>query len=216
MKQEAAEKKLPPVSVVFQDEALQKAAALAEAGDAAGVRALNIDLDTVVPGNVTLLMYELTATNETAVRALLDAGADPNKLTGSGTSAMLAACAMDDSKFLKLLLDHGGNPNLENLQKEPLITRVVYFEQWDNIQLLLERGADINAVGPSGKTIAFLFGSLHQFDRVHALLEKGADPTIMTAQGMELKRFVTQRVPPNSPQIEWQKKVADRLGVELS
>ncbi len=213
MKDETAETRIPPASEVFQDEVLKKAAALAEAGDVAGLRALNIDLDVMAPGNVNLLMYELTAANEVAVRALLEAGSNPNVLSPSGTSPMLSAAVAEDSKLLTVLLDHGGDPNLENLQKEPLITRLAYFDAWDNILLLLDRGADINATGPSGKTVTYLFGGLHQFDRVYALLERGADPTILTAKGVELKGFVKQRVPADSPQVEWQKKVADRLGI---
>jgi hypothetical protein len=212
MKDETAERRIPPASEVFQDEGLRKAAALAEAGDVAGLRALNIDLDAMAPGNVNLLMYYLTAQNEVAVRALLEAGAGPNVLSPSGTSPMLTAAVADDSKWLTLLLDHGGDPNLENLEKEPLITRLAYFGAWDNILLLLDRGADINATGPSGKTVTYLFGALYQFDRVYALLERGADPTILTAHGLDLKGFVEMRVPADSQQVEWQKKVAERLG----
>jgi uncharacterized protein len=213
MSDEIVEKRFPTASEVFEDPALRRAAAAAEAGDVAQLRGLEIDLDTMAPGGVNLLMYEISAQNEVAVRTLLDAGADPNVLTPTGSSPMLLAAVMPEARFLGILLDKGGDPNHLNHAKEPLLTRLVFHQQWDNILVLLDRGADINKTGPSGQTAAYLFGSLHQFDRVFALLERGADPHVKTASGLELRNFVTQRVAPDSPQASWQKKVAERIEV---
>lgn len=213
MKDETTEISIPPVAEVFEDPALRRAAAAAEAGDVAQLRAIDVDLDTMAPGNVNLLMYEITAENEVAIRALLDAGANPNVLTPSGASPLMLSAIKPDSRFLALLLDKGGDPNLLDQAKEPILTQLVFHQQWDNILLLLDRGADINKTGPSGQTAAYLFGSLHQFDRVHALLERGADPNVKTAAGLDLRTFVTQRVAPDSPQASWQKKVAERIGI---
>jgi uncharacterized protein len=212
MNDETATSRIPPAAEVFEDEGLRRAAAAAEAGDVAQLRSLNVDLDKIAPGGVNLLMYEITAANETAVQALLEAGANPNVLTPTGTSPMMVAGAIPEPRFLGMLLDKGGDPNLLDHAKEPLLTRLVFHQQWDNILLLLERGAELDKTGPSGQTAAYLFGTLHQFDRVYALLERGADPHVKTAAGLELRNFVTQRVAPDSPQASWQQKVADRIG----
>jgi len=214
MNEETTKSRIPPASETFEDEGLRRAAAFAEAGDLVQLRGMvDIDLDKVERNGVSLLIYEITAGNAIAVRTLLDAGANPNVVTPSGVSPMLAAALTPDQTFLRLLLDKGGDPNLEDQRKEPLITRLVFFQQWENILLLLDRGARIDAHGPSGQTAAYLFGSLHQFDRVHVLLERGADPTIKTTADIELRNFVKQPVPAESPQASWQKKVADRIGV---
>lgn len=212
MKNETNKARIAPASEAFDDIELRRAALTAEAGDLTQLRALNVNLDKIEPSGISLLVYEITAGNELAVRTLLSAGANPNVLAPSGTSPMFVAGVNPDSTFLRLLLDNGGDPNLEDQRKEPLLTRLVYYQMWDNIVLLLDRGAKIDARGPSGRTAAYLFGSLHQFDRVWALLERGADPTIQDKDGLQLRNFVKQPIAPDSTQGPWQKKVADRIG----
>lgn len=207
-------RRIPPVSEVFANEGLRRAAAAAEAGDVAQIRAQKrVDLNQVQPLGVNLLMYELGARNETAVRALLEAGADPNALTPQGASPMLMAGVMEDPRWLGLLLDHGGDPNLKNGFGDPLLPLLVSHGRWENMVLLLDRGALIDGAGPSGQTATFLFATLHQFDRVHAMLERGADPDRADANGLTPRTFVMQPVVPGSPQEAWQKRVADRIGV---
>ena len=98
-----------PVERLFEDEGHRKAAAAAEAGNAAELRAIEgLDVDAVAPAGCNLLMYEIQEQNDLAVRTLLDAGADPNALTAKGASPMLTAGAQEDSKWLKMLLEKGG------------------------------------------------------------------------------------------------------------
>ncbi|EYF05452.1 ankyrin repeat domain-containing protein [Chondromyces apiculatus] len=206
-------RRVPPVAEVFADEDLRRAAALAEAGDAAQIRALRIfDLDAVQPSGVNLLMYEIAACNEVAVRTLIDAGADPNALTATGASPMLVAGASEDPRWLEVLLEKGGDPNLKNQFDEPLLTLLVPYGRWDNTQLLLDRGARIDETGPAKQTATYLYATLHQFDRVHALLERGADPTRTDVNGLGLRDFVRQRIPPGSPQEPWRERVMARIG----
>jgi len=211
---EEKKSRVPPIDVVFPDAGLRRAAAFAEAGDVAQLRLMaGVDLDAEMPAGVNLLMYEIAAQNEVAVRALLEAGANPNALTSGCASPMLIAGASEEKRFLALLLDNGGDPNLRDQKEEPLLTRLVFHERFDNVLLLLDRGAKIDATGPAGRTATFLYGTLHQFDRVHALLERGADPSIQDQNGLSLKDFVLQRVVPESPQVEWQKRVAEKIGL---
>jgi ankyrin repeat protein len=193
-------RRIPPVSEVFADPGLRRAAAAAEAGDVEQVRAQKrVDLNAVQPLGVNLLMYELGARNET--------------LTPEGASPMLMAGVMEDPRWLGLLLDHGGDPNLKNGFGDPLLPLLVSHGRWENMVLLLDRGALIDGAGPSGQTATFLFATLHQFDRVYAMLERGADPDRADANGLTPRTFVMQQAVPGSPQEAWQKRVADRIGV---
>lgn len=211
-------RQIPPASEVFTDDALRRAAAAAEAGDVAQVRAIAasgpppVDLDSVAPSGVNLLMYEIAAQHEVAVRALLSAGADPNALSPQGVSPMLVAGGSEDPRWLALLLDNGGDCDLKNQFGEPLLTLLVAYTRWDNLVLLLDRGAKIDATGPSGQTATFRLGALHQFDHVFAMLERGADPTLADVNGLQLRAFVAQRVTPGSPQEPWRDRVAERIG----
>lgn len=207
-----ASRRVPPASEVFKDEGLRQAASAAEAGDVAQIRAIGrVDLDAVAPSGVNLLMYEIAARDETAVRSLLAAGADPNALTPAGASPMLVAGASEDPRWLALLLDGGGDPNHKNQHDEPLLTLMVPYGRWANMQYLLDRGARIDETGPSGQTATFLLGALHQFDRVHELLERGADPDRADVNGVRLRDFIRQPVAPDSPQGPWRARVAARI-----
>ncbi len=204
------------IDAIFADDRLRRAAAAAEAGDVAGIRALGpLDLDAVQPAGPNLLMYEIAAGHEVAVRALLDAGADPNALTPRGSSPMLVAATAEDPRWLGILLDHGGDPDLKNRFGEPLLTLVVPYGRWESMLLLLDRGARIDATGPSEQTATARLGALHQFDRVDVMLDRGADPARADAHGLKLADFVVQKVTPGSPQEPWRRRVAERIGVSL-
>jgi uncharacterized protein len=209
--------RIPPASEVFEDEGLRRAAAAAERGDVAQIRALGpLDLDAVSASGANLLMYEIATRNETAVRALLDAGADPNHLTPEGASPMMAAGISDDPRWLGLLLDKGGDPNLRAGQGrpgEPLLTLLVAYGRWENMLVLLDRGADIEATGPSGQTAALRLAALYQFERVDKLLERGADPAHPDVNGLTLRAFVAHTLPPDSPQEPSRRRVAERIGL---
>jgi uncharacterized protein len=208
--------RIPPVADVFADDRLRRAAAAAEAGDVERIRALApVDLDAVQPTGANLLMYEIAVRNETAVRTLLDAGADPNVLTPQGASPMLVAGTAEDPSWLGILLDHGGDPDLKNQAGEPLLTLIVPYGRWDNMLFLLDRGAQIDAAGPSEQTATFRLGALHQFDRVDVMLDRGADPAHADVNGLALRDFVLQKTPPGSPQESWRRQVAERIGVTL-
>jgi len=211
--------RIPPASEVFEDEGLRQAAAAAERGDVEAIRALGpIDLNAVSSSGANLLMFEIVAQNETAVRALLDAGADPNHVTkDEGASPMMAAAISNDPRWLNLLLDKGGNPNLRTGGKpgDPLLTLLVYYGRWENMLVLLDRGADIEATSPTGETAAFRLASLYQFDHVYELLERGADPAHADLNRLTLKVFVAKPLPQDSPQEPWRKRVAERIGLEL-
>jgi ankyrin repeat protein len=211
--------RIPPASEVFQDEGHRRAAAAAERGDVAEVKELAkvVDLNAVSPSGANLLMYEIAAENEVAVRALLEAGADPNYLTKEGASPMMAAGISPDPRWLNILLDKGGDPNLRTKgdKGEPLLPLLVFYGRWENMLVLLDRGADIEAVSPSGQTATLELAALHQFDRVYAMLERGASPTHPDFGGLTVATFAAQPLMKDSPQEPWRRRVAVRIGLEV-
>lgn len=211
-------KAIPPAFEVFTSDGLRRAAAAAEAGDVAQLRAIvasgppPVDLNEVVAAGVNLLMYEIVAQNETAVRALLDAGADPNALTPQGASPMLVAGSDQDPRWIRLLLDHRGDPDLKNQFGNPLLAMVVAYSPWATMVALLDRGAAIDATNATEQTATMRLAALHQWEHVDAMLERGADPTLADANGLTLRDFLKQRLPPDSPQEPWRERVASRIG----
>jgi ankyrin repeat protein len=115
------------------------------------VASAGIDVKSLVtPGPATLANYPVSATS--ALRELLDLGADPNP---RGRFPLIGLAAFDSRiDTVKLLLDHGADPNARGqhdatslmmaaaaLRPDPAIAR-----------LLIERGTDIDARDDAGRT----------------------------------------------------------------
>ncbi len=211
-------KPVPPADEVFPSERLRTAAAAAERGDVATLRALQAqgaDLNEVVPSDVNLLMYELVARNEVAVRALLAVGTDPNVLTKIGTSPMLVGATSPEPRFLVLLLDSGGDPNLKNHRGDPLVHQAISFGQWQNLGILFDRGVPVDVRNKMDQTPAIRLATLNRYDEVSKLLDRGADPDAADQVGFSVRKLAQQPVPAaDSPLEAWRKRVADRLGVQ--
>lgn len=213
----------PPLDEIFPDPRAQAAAQAAARGSSAEVRAIiaksaadpegPLDINAASWTGLNLLMYAIGTREERAVRALLDAGADPNHRTPRGESPMLAAGLVDDPKFLKLLLDRGGDPNWKNARGEPLLHQLIDYFLWENVHVLLDRGADINAADPAGETPVFRLALMNQYDQVLRLLDRGADPDRADVTGRSLRHLVAKsRVNPTSAQGAARARVAERLG----
>jgi uncharacterized protein len=212
-------REIPPAESVFSTDLGRAAAKAAAAGDVAALGALvdrGLDLDEVAPSGVNLLMYEIVAKNETAVRALLAAGADPNVLTKIGTSPMLAAVTNPDPRFLVLLLDHGGDPNLKNDRGDPLAHQAISFGVWQHLFVLYDRGVPVDVRNKMNATPALRLAYLNQFEEVNRHLDRGADPDAADSVGFSVRKLAEKPVPAaDSPHEAWRKKVAERLGIPV-
>ena len=122
------------------------------------------------------LTWALLAKNEAGVRALLRAGADPNRRTGPGLPSPISLVAgSPEVRWLALLLAHGGNPNALTKDDEPLIFQAIGQKRLEPVALLVEHGADVNARGVGDATPVFRAANLNQFGMVRYLLQRGAD-----------------------------------------
>lgn len=61
-------------------------------------------------GRTVLLDLVLDRPHQTAIRVLLDAGADPNIADSAGLTPLMAAAAKPDPELVEMLLDAGANP----------------------------------------------------------------------------------------------------------
>ena len=187
----------------FPDPKAQALAIAAEHGDAALISLLmreeGVNPDTIFSspnGRIPLLAWPIITGSPEGLRAMLEAGADPNarKLFPSDRgeryypNAMVWAAQQQDPVYLQLLLDHGGDPNTRNANDEALLFHAfIHQNQWRNVQLLVERGADVNAQA-SVSTITSSYASRGGFMMVHWLLERGADPSLDYKYDQPVKR----------------------------
>lgn len=91
----------------------------ARAGDVAGIRhaaATGADLNATVGGNGwTPLMHAIHKAQLGSVKALLDAGADPNRRGGNGETPLMMAAGYGYTDIVQLLLRRGANPALKDI-----------------------------------------------------------------------------------------------------
>lgn len=178
----------------FPDPKAQSLAIAAEHGDAREVARLmreeGVDPDVIFSspkGRIPLLAWPIITGSPDGLRAMLEAGADPNvsKRFASDRgerhypNAMVWAAQQESPVYLEILLDHGGDPDTRNANDESLLFHAyIHQNQWRNVQLLVERGADVNANASVGRTILNVYASRGAFQMVQWLMEHGADPTL--------------------------------------
>jgi hypothetical protein len=84
--------------------------------------------------------------NANLVKAFLDAGADPQYVTGSGTTCLEAAIyagrSNDVSDIVKLLLLRGANPNSVTSTEQSLLSLTLSLNKGELAKLLLDGGCD--------------------------------------------------------------------------
>lgn len=189
---------------MFPDPQAQALAIAAEHGDAREVGRLmreeGVDPDRIFSspkGRIPLLAWPIITGNPDGLRAMLEAGADPNAKTRYPSdrgeryypNAMVWAAQQPDPAYLRILLDHGGDPDTRNANDEALLFHAyIHGNQWRNVQLLVERGADVNADVSVGRTILNLYASRGGFETALWLLERGADPSLEYEQQIPVSK----------------------------
>ncbi len=146
-----------PARDVFKDEGVVKLLKAVISGNASEAKRLvagGVDVNSMGEGGATPLIWMLAAHDVTAIKMLLNVGADPNKFvlqgvgnTGFGPPVWMAAGG-GQKEALQVMLEHGGNPNLV-FGNDSLLMVAVSGQHLNCAKLLLQRGADINlSVGP--------------------------------------------------------------------
>ena len=127
----------------------------------------------------TPLMEAMEKGSKNAFVALLENGADPNRIGYRGKNLMTSAAGKHDIFWLKKALEYGGDPNLDNhghsvRRRTPLIASA-QDELIDAVKLLAEGyNADLNYVTDSEDAITHAVASSN-FRVVLYLLNSGAD-----------------------------------------
>jgi hypothetical protein len=109
-----------------------------------------------------------------AMKALLDAGADPNVVGGHGESALSLAIGNRNSAGVVLLASRGADPNKSGELGRPMLSLAAEGEDTGMVKALLAAGAKVEAGDPYGKT-AWVYAAEHANQTVMSqLLAAGA------------------------------------------
>ncbi|MBC7604136.1 MAG: hypothetical protein H7255_15945 [Ramlibacter sp.] len=133
-----------------------------------------VNVNSVGKRNMTALVWALTARNPAGMRALLEAGADPNQSVGPEQDfhPVWLAAGQDTPDQLAVLLDFKGDPNAPHKGADyvPLMRAKTKLR---NVQLLVKAGANINAANSIGGPVVLSAANIAQYDIVMFALEHG-------------------------------------------
>ena len=140
------------------------------------------DPDGSGPDGARLIFYALP--DAPSLKALLEGGADPNRLDGGGSSPLLRAVMEGAQPAVELLLAHKADPNVGRPQDgwTPL-QEAAQREIKGIAQVLLKAGADVNAKGTYGFTPLHMAVSRKQREVTELLLANHADPNAKDNEG---------------------------------
>jgi ankyrin repeat protein len=100
------------------------------------------------PAGATPLFYAALYGDASAVKLLLDAGADPNIRNDAGASALMWAAG--DLEKVRLLVDHGADVNAKSdAARTPLLIAAGRMGNAPVVKFLLDHGANPSAKSPS-------------------------------------------------------------------
>lgn len=119
--------------------------------------------------------------SEDKVKELLNSGANVNAKTKQGSTPLLAAIDMRQSKIVKLLLDRGADVNQKDSEGwTPLMYALDSNLNFEISEELLRRNAEVNARAINGDTALTIAVDRAQgrIRMVEQLLRKGADVTV--------------------------------------
>jgi ankyrin repeat protein len=138
----------------------------------------------VGPGGATVLMHAVLYGGPEEVRLLLEGGADPNRSSPGGSTALMWATG--EVALTRLLLDHGAAPNLRAEQGQTALgVAAGRAGSIDVVRLLLDRGAD--ASGPGGAIALRQAASAGDPDVFRLLLARGAPANTPNALTLALR-----------------------------
>lgn len=126
--------------------------------------------------------------------AILRAGADPNRATRTGNTALRTAITLGDGDCIAALLEGGASVNMETARGTPLVVACVRGDP-AVVQQLIAAGADVEKETRAAQTPLLAATREGKFEAVKALLEAGADPEkesrVRTARVIRRTRFVS-------------------------
>ncbi len=184
------------------EQALEQALNQDDALGIVSALAAGADVNTQGKAKVTPLMMAVAKFKKQAVRALLDAGADPNIRDMQNDNAFILAVQAygKDPEMLEWILKAGGDPNTLRADDDPVITDFLSAFNKRGAQLLIQYGADVNVRDRSNDPIILSYATTQAWDNVWFLIQHGASVDYPNERSTWMKKFYSAHaVPPGSP-----------------
>jgi len=167
----------------FREADTSELAEAAERGDRARVEAMleSADgrerIDEPAGYGMTALHYAVQANDLDLAKALLEAGADPNRGNTYEITPLWLAATNSSAAMTELLLAHGADAEFAMSHGETALMAAARAGDVESIGLLLSAGADPNAREQThGETALIWAAGENHGDAIHGLVAGGADP----------------------------------------
>jgi ankyrin repeat protein len=121
------------------------------------------------------LAAAVRANDISAVARSLDAGADPNFRTETGTPMLVLATNFADTRIAKQLLEFGARVDLPTSRGRTALHSAANWGRSDLVTLYVDRGANANAADVSGATPLHSAVYGMQYDVIDVLAKRGAN-----------------------------------------
>jgi ankyrin repeat protein len=143
------------------------------------------------------LLYAMEQDSKNAYLALLEGGADPNKIGPRGENLMTYSASRSDVFWLKHAIEHGGDPNLDNKASSVRRCTPLFAASRDDcidgLKLLIEKyHANIHYIVDCDDALVHAAES-NDFLAVLYLLESGADFRRKTGQYRSFANTIMQK-----------------------
>ncbi len=132
----------------------------------------------------TALIWAAINGHASAVKALLNTGADVNAIDNIGMTSLMEAASGGKSDVIRILLEKDANVNSSARDGMTALMLASSEGHKEIVNILIDRGANINAVNRDGRTALILAASNGHTGVVKALLEKGVDIDIRDNGGL--------------------------------
>ena len=125
----------------------------------------------------------LTASGVSALKLLLEAGADVNICDISGVSCVMKAAANGNADCMKALLKAGADVNGFSINRISALMFALMVNNIQCLEILLGTGANVNEQSNYGPTTLMYAARKGRAQALACLLESGADVNVVAANG---------------------------------
>ena len=186
----AAAQTAPSTAQIAAYDGLHRAAHDGDAATIAELAAQGADLDARDAAGRTPAHVAAFASNDDALRALADAGADVNALENRAYDVLTIAAVADDPELVSLALELGNRADLVTSPYDgTALIAAAHLGHADVVRRLIAGGAPLDHVNNLGWTalmeaVVLGDGGPDHVATVAALIEAGADPAIADRAGV--------------------------------